>query len=300
MDEEVYRSILQEMAEGVYFVDRERQITYWNPGAERITGYSADEVVGRSCSDGILRHVNDHGTQLCLAGCPLAGVMRDGSPRGADVYLHHRDGHRVPVTVRGHAIRNQAGDVVGSVELFHVRPATRFAGQTPTDRSTDYDTDPVTGIGTRRFGELNLGPVMSAVAAGSTSLGVLFIDVDHFKAVNDTYGHRIGDRVLRMVGQDLANTLRSSDFPIRWGGEEFVALLPGADPDGLLRVAERIRMLVEHSWIDDGSAKVRVTASVGATLALPEDSAETLIDRADRLMYDSKNAGRNRVTSDVT
>lgn len=299
MDEEVYRSILEEMVEGVYFVDRARQITYWNPGAEHITGYSGDDVMGRSCSDGILRHVDDHGTQLCLAGCPLAGVMRDGTPRAADVYLHHRDGHRVPVTVRGHAIRDESGAVVGSVELFHVRPATRFAGETPTDRSTDHDTDPVTGVGTRRYGELNLGPVMAAVAAGATSLGVLFLDVDHFKAVNDTYGHGVGDRVLRMVGQDLANALRSTDFPIRWGGEEFVALLPGTDAAGLLRVAERVRMLVEHSWLDHETGRVAVTASVGATLALPDDTAETLIDRADRLMYASKAAGRNRVTSDV-
>jgi PAS domain S-box-containing protein len=106
VDKEFYLGLLDQISDGVYFVARDRHITYWNGGAERITGFRAEEVQGHSCSEGMLRHIDDTGGQLCLRGCPLAAVMRDGEPREARVYLHHKDGHRVPVTVRGSALRN--------------------------------------------------------------------------------------------------------------------------------------------------------------------------------------------------
>ncbi len=299
MQEQVYRDILDQMVEGVYFVDRARRITFWNPGAERITGYSAADVTGHGCSDGILRHVSAEGQELCLAGCPLAGVMRDGTTRAAQVYLHHKDGHRVPVSVTGQAIHDEAGRIIGSVELFHTRPATVFADAPGADVPAEVYTDTVTGIGTRRLGESTLEALMMSVHSRMTSLGVMFVDIDHFKAVNDRYGHRVGDDALRMVGQNLANGLRVGDIPVRWGGEEFVGLLPGVDPPGLVRIAERLRMLVENSWFVRHDEQIRVTVSVGATMTVPGESAEALLDRADQLMYAGKAAGRNRVRTDV-
>jgi diguanylate cyclase (GGDEF)-like protein/PAS domain S-box-containing protein len=298
VDEQVYKDILDQMVEGVYFVDRARRITFWNPGAERLTGYSSDEVVGHGCSDGILRHVSDEGQVLCLTGCPLAGVMRDGTTRAAHVYLHHKAGYRVPVSVTGQAIYDDLGRIVGSVELFHARPTTTFAAGLEVDPQAEPYSDPVTGIGTRRLGAGTLEALLASVNAGM-SLGVLFVDVDHFKAVNDAHGHRVGDEVLRMVGQNLAHGLRNGDFPIRWGGDEFVGLCPAIDPPGLARLAARIRMLVETSWLDRDDTKVQVTVSVGATMARAGDTVASVRDRADRLMYASKDAGRNRVSTDL-
>lgn len=296
MDQEFYVNLLDEIADGVYFVSRDRRITYWNAGAERITGYSAADVVGHSCSEGILRHVNDSGKQLCLHGCPLAGVMRDGTKREAEVYLHHKDGHRVPVTVRGQALRDDDGEITGSVEIFTTRITSPFA-LTPDLKLAD-GLDPVTHLPPRRAGEKQLEHWMADVAAGETSLGLLFLDLDHFKAVNDTFGHRTGDEVLKMAGQSLANGLSRGDFPARWGGEEFLALLPGADPTSLAATAERVRMLVENSWIQKGAEQARVTVSIGATLAVPGERPEDVVDRADAFMYTSKSSGRNRITTD--
>lgn len=298
VEEEVYRTILAQMEDGVYFVDRDRRITYWNEGAEHITGYSADEVLSHSCSEGILRHVSEGGRQLCITGCPLAGVMKDGKSRGAQVYLHHKQGHRVPVLVKGSAIRDPEGLIIGSVEVFHRRPSTRFAQVTDRERREDAYIDPLTDLGNRRFGEAQVQPIIAAVHAETTTLGIVFIDVDHFKTVNDTYGHQTGDAVLRMVGQSLANGLRNSDWPIRWGGEEFLAILPGVTPEGLEISAERLRMLVEHSWIQVGEQQVRVTISSGMVMVRPRESFAEALDRADRLMYRSKKGGRNLATSE--
>jgi diguanylate cyclase (GGDEF)-like protein/PAS domain S-box-containing protein len=294
VQEAVYRTILEQVEDGVYFVDLDRRITYWNAGAERITGYRAEEVRGHSCSEGILRHVTEGGYHLCTHGCPLAAVMNDGQSREASVYLHHKRGHRVPVVVMGSPIRNDHGDIVGSVEVFHVRQATDFATSHGSELDAAY-RDPLTDLGNRRFVEAHVHPAL--VHDGTA--GLLFMDLDHFKVINDTWGHSVGDAVLRMAGQTVAHGLRQGDWPIRWGGEEFVVIVRGARNLADLEItAERLRMLVEESWLDIDGHQVRITVSVGATMIeAGEDFAEAL-DRADRMMYASKAAGRNRVTSD--
>jgi diguanylate cyclase (GGDEF)-like protein/PAS domain S-box-containing protein len=297
VDKKFYQDLLDQMSDGVYFVNKDRRITYWNSGAERITGYGAQEVLGHSCAEGILRHVDGAGRQLCQKGCPLLAVMEDGKPREAHVYLHHKDGQRVPVTVRGQALLDPDVQIVGSVEVFSNRAVNPYAGKRQNRK--DDSLDSVTGLATRRFGELHLNTLMQAVFEQATTLGVLYIDADHFKNVNDTFGHNTGDAVLRMLSQSLVNGLRRGDIPVRWGGEEFLALLPGIDEPALAATAERVRMLVENSWIQKGQTQVRVSVSVGATMAVPTESSDDLVDRADGLMYTSKRGGRNRVTTDT-
>ncbi len=298
MRDDLYRTILETVEDGVYFVDPERRITFWNAGAEHITGYSSDEVMHHSCSDDILRHVSEGVDQLCLHGCPLAGVMSDGRPRAAKVYLHHKNGHRVPVLVKARPLYDDAGEIVGSVEVFTRRKANQFADVSERERQENAFIDPLTDLGNRRFGEAHLKPMMDAVVSGDSTLGLVFIDVDKFKQINDSRGHHTGDMLLRMVGQTLANGLRVTDMVVRWGGEEFLAALPGVKPSALLATAERLRMLVDHSWIQLDDGQVRATISVGAVMVSPGESLDQAIERADRLMYASKHAGRNLVTGE--
>jgi PAS domain S-box-containing protein len=117
-DGDIYRDIVENLYDGVYIVDRERVITYWNKGAERITGYTRERVLGHSCRDNLLNHVTADGVELCLGLCPLAACMQDGVTREADVFVHHADGHRVPVMVRAAPLRDAEGRVVGAVETF--------------------------------------------------------------------------------------------------------------------------------------------------------------------------------------
>ncbi len=293
----VYIALLEQVSDGVFFVNSAGRITYWNTGATQLTGYTSQEVLGRRCSSDLLRHVDDAGCQVCQSSCLVAAVMGDGMPRTAEVYLHHKDGHRVAVTVRGHPLSDPQGRIVGSAEVFSVRLNSPYADL--ERRGSNRPDDPVTGLPARRLGEFHLATLAAAVAAGEATFGVIFVDVDHFKVVNDTHGHRVGDQVLRMVGRSMATALRRGDLPIRWGGEEFLALLPGADAAGLTAAAERIRMLVATSWLDHDGTRLRVTVSLGATLATPGESPADLVERADQLMYRSKAAGRNQVTTDT-
>ncbi len=110
--------ILGILDEGVYFVDTDRRITFWNKAAERITGFAAADVVGTCCKDNILMHVDASGNRLCLAECPVSFTLNDGEHRRAEVFLHHKLGHRVPVQVQVLPQRADDGRIVGALEVF--------------------------------------------------------------------------------------------------------------------------------------------------------------------------------------
>ncbi len=296
VDESFHKSILDNLYDGVYYVDRDRRITYWNQGAERISGYSSDEVVGHRCQDELLMHVDDGGRLLCGDVCPLAETMGDGVLREKAIYLHHRDGHRVPVQVRAAPIRDEGGRIVGGVEIFSDNTEYTEAQKRVEDLQRLALLDAVTGLGNRHFLETWLGTRLDELSRYGWMFAVLFCDIDEFKSVNDVHGHEAGDAVLRMVAATMEHALRGGDVVGRWGGEEFVAVLTHSDAAGMAATAERLRALVQRSALTIDGRTIRVTMSVGGTLALEADSVETLVGRADGLMYRSKTGGRDRVT----
>jgi diguanylate cyclase (GGDEF)-like protein len=149
----------------------------------------------------------------------------------------------------------------------------------------------------RRYGEQAILSRLNSGRDADMPFGVLFLDIDRFKDVNDVYGHDIGDRLLRMVANTVSGSIRSRDLLVRWGGEEFVVVLADvADTATLGRIADKLRVLVEQSLLIEGNAAIGVTVSIGATIAAMEDSVAGLIRRCDRLMYASKRNGRNRVS----
>lgn len=114
-----YERLLDGISDGVYFMDRDRVIRYWNKAAERITGFKKQEVIGTACRDNVLMHVDDAGTSLCLADfCPALATILDGQEREAEVYLHHMEGYRLPVLVQISPIRDDSGNITGAVEVF--------------------------------------------------------------------------------------------------------------------------------------------------------------------------------------
>jgi diguanylate cyclase (GGDEF)-like protein/PAS domain S-box-containing protein len=293
---EFFQELLENLHDGVYFVDPQRKITYWNKGAERISGYGASEVVNSRCFDNILRHVDDAGTRLCEHGCPLSSTLADGETREADVYLHHKEGHRVPVRVRVSPIRDRAGRITGAVEVFSENSATVAALQRIRELQAMAYVDPLTGLASRVFTEITLRARLKEKERYGWPFGVLFVDVDGLKSINDRHGHGAGDRVLATVARTLAGTLRSFDLVGRWGGDEFLVLVVNADERSLRILAERFRTLVASSNVPTPAGEVSVTLSLGGTVALEGEDASMLVARADALMYEGKRGGGNAVT----
>ncbi len=293
--DDLYRLILDAVYEPVYLLDREGRVTYWNPGAERVTGYRSEEMLGSHCLDGLLMRSEPPGGDLCDALCPALDCMKGGGPLEAELYLRHKEGHRVPILARATPLTRN-GEVIGAVEVFEDNGRVEAARRRIEELEKLALLDQLTELGNRRHAEMHIRARLDELERYGWSFSLLFFDIDRFKRINDAYGHAVGDRVLRMVARSTEGGLRSSDVVSRWGGEEFVSLLQNVEEPGVRAIAGKLKALVEESsFIVDGR-RIPVTISVGATAAEPGDSVGSLVDRADRLMYESKRAGRNRVT----
>ena len=151
-------------------------------------------------------------------------------------------------------------------------------------------TDRLTGIANRRGIEREIKQEMLRLRRYETPLSFAMFDIDHFKRINDTYGHSVGDEVLREVAQILAKSLRDTDIVARWGGEEFLLVLPETAGDGARLCADRIRLAVAGAALP-----IPVTISAGVHQASPEESLTEILSLADKRLYLAKNSGRNRV-----
>ena len=296
LDNNYYKRVLDTLYDGIYFLDDDKKIIYWNEGAERYTGYKHSEVLGRHCWDSILMPVNSQGVKLCNGSCPISQTIADGRRREIEVYIHHKEGHRVPISMRVAPIMGSNNQVIVAVEIFNENSPKFALHQKIEELQNLALLDSLVELGNRRYIEINLKGRLEELKRYGWQFGILFIDIDHFKNINDLYGHDIGDKVLKMVGKTILNSIRPFDVLGRWGGEEFIVILANINQDNLYSVANRFRLLVEQSNISNGTETICATVSIGATLALRDDTIKTLVKRADELMYQGKGSGRNCVT----
>lgn len=300
MDDAFYKTLMDNLSEGVYFVDQERRITYWNHGAERLTGFSAAEVEGKFCRSNILMHVDENGMSLCKSSCPAYLTLNDGQTREIEAYLHHKEGHRIPVLMKIFPIRNQTGEITGAMEIFGDNTATMATREQIQKLQIMALLDPMTEVGNRRFAEVCLAARLNELKRYGWRFGMLFVDVDGFRQAFDRQGEQIANRLLRMVARTIRNRLRCFDNVARWGEDEFIAIVSNVDSDALSSVANMIRRLVEESGLIVESGLIQLTVSIGAVLAQQDESVEEIVKRAEQMMKQAKVDGRNRVATQLS
>ncbi len=291
-----YMFLLESLHDGVYFVDTDRTILFWNQAAQRISGFAPDEVLGRCCAGSILMHMDGWGTALCREKCPLERTINDGEPREAEMYLHHRQGHLLPVLVKVYPVKDPSGAIVGAVEVFSdisERSATQVRIH-ELEKLTMLDR--LTTLANKRYVEIELYNRLNEMERYGIGFGLVYLDIDNLREINAAYGREAGDTILKVIAKTLLNNSRPFDLYGRWGGEEFVCILKNVSGDELYSIGNRLRILVEQSYFLVGRTKVRATVSCGATLARPSDTVNGLLGRAVDLMQASKGRGRNHIT----
>jgi diguanylate cyclase (GGDEF)-like protein/PAS domain S-box-containing protein len=298
LSNDYYKKVLDNLYDGIYLLDENRNIIYWNAGAEKHTGFKRSEVINQCC-DNVLKHVDGEGVPLCGNLCPVSQTIEDGRLREVEVYIRHKEGHRVPVSMRIAPIKGTDNQVAVAVEIYNDNSPKYTLHRMVEELKTQALVDPLLELGNRRYLEANIRGRLEELGRYGWQFGILFADIDHFKDINDRYGHETGDKVLKMVSKSMSNSLRTFDMVGRWGGEEFVIIVVNVQEEQLHAVANRLRMLVEQSSITIDEETIRATVSIGAAVALPSDDVETLVRRADNLMYVSKNSGRNCITVNV-
>jgi len=282
--------LLPNLHEGVYVVDEDRKIVFWNKGAERITGYKEKDVVGQYCYSNILKHINDKGKELCFGGCPLHRTMKTNKINDASVFLHHKEGHRVEVKVRAIPIVEN-GRVVGGLEAFTDQSFQEDYYKQNQELVKKISYDHLMGIYNREYLDMYVCQWIEEANMVGGSFGLLFLDVDKFKEVNDTYGHQVGDEVLKLIARTLSGNLRAKDIIGRYGGDELMILLDVESIQVLEDVANKLRILVNKSTYK----AIIPSVTIGAALFEDGDDIESLTNRADHALLKAKKEGRNRV-----
>jgi diguanylate cyclase (GGDEF)-like protein/PAS domain S-box-containing protein len=295
MNPEYNDNLIPYLYEGVYVVDQKRKIIFWNEGSERITGYSATEVMGSFCYHNILQHVDESGKKLCLDGCPLQKTLTDGVMNESRVFLKHKDGYRIPVMVKTLPIYDHEKNIVAAIEVFTDERFQKQIYNENVELKDKLRIDPLTKLANRHYFDFQIAKRMEEAKVFKNTFGILIADIDHFKSVNDTHGHLVGDEILKVVANSLASNVEKTDTISRWGGEEFIAIVEVANVKELEKIAERLRKVVMTSSYQMDSGKIlTVTISIGGTLYEQEDGLKELIERADQNMYFAKTNGRNQ------
>lgn len=258
-------------------------ILYVNPGFTRMTGYRLDEVIdcnprfmqGPKTDRAVIRRLREN----CLNGEVFLGSTVN----------YRKDGKPFDIEWTVAPIRDESGTITHFMAIQ--RDVTeREAMRHRLEYLARHDA--LTGLFNRQYTQKLLEQEIERCERYGTALSVLVLDIDHFKRVNDTHGHACGDVTLQHVAQLVADRIRTNDIVGRWGGEEFLVLLPHTTLDGAVEAAECLRAQIEQLEPEDAPA---VTISIGAAERATGESAESLFEAADVALYEAKEQGRNRV-----
>jgi PAS domain S-box-containing protein/diguanylate cyclase (GGDEF)-like protein len=279
---EIYAAVLENLPNGIYVVDRNRRIHFWNAGAEHITGYLRHEVIGRLCPENLLRHCCADKLDMCNDACPLSATMHDGKPREIFAFLRHKEGHRVPVRVRAIPVRDQHGTIIGAAETFdeHIHFIPLEAVVTNSVPGTS-SVDPLTGIRDHRSILADVCSSLSSYGETEIPFGVLGIAIDHLEDFTRSHGRRGADALLRVVAQTLVKNLPPEDLLGKWSQDRFVVVVASSPPAALARLATLLARVISMDEVPWWGDRLAVSVTIGGTTVRHGDTADSLLERVE-------------------
>lgn len=286
--------LLDAAGEGIYGVDMQDSITFINPSALAMLGLTEAEAIGRNSHE-LFHDRRLDGQPYPQAECPLHQTLLDGQRRETEEVFMRRNGDPFFVHLVATPVIDE-GKQVGAEVVFLDISARKAMEAELTHLAT---TDALTGVANRRQFMRQLESELARIQRHRQPAGLLMLDLDHFKRVNDSYGHAAGDAVLVAFAEILRGALRRMDWVGRLGGEEFAVLLPDSSLDDAAKLAERLRQNTMTHQVMTGGQIISVTVSIGVALLRASDAhSDAALARADAALYRAKTTGRNRVVSE--
>jgi len=271
--------------DGIFITTADGVIEFANQGFEIITGYRPAEVVGLKPS--VLKS-GEHDDAFYK---DLWSHLTSGVPFRAMVVNRHKHGHKIHCQQTITPVKNAQGEISHYISIIKDLSDRVFEELMLREQASH---DGLTGLLNRRAGEIELDLALLKAQENNAPFCILMADIDNFKAVNDTFGHNRGDEVIESVARTLEQEIRKTDKAVRWGGEEFIVLLPFCGLNKATAIAESIRTALADRDFDKMG---RMTLSIGVTESRYGDTPTAILDRVDKLLYDSKHNGKNRVTA---
>lgn len=293
---------LQQLYDGYFIIDAEESYCLWSDGMPGLTGLPVHQTLYRSWLSSDVMLTPPEQAEAASADhddTVIAEVLRTAQPQ-VGTYLCRFSGTRhLKVETYTAPILNAENRVTGVIQMLSNKAGVRLRSREFVELKLAATRDALTGVSNRGQLESQLRSMLEEFHAsdGGRYLSVIFLDVDHFKRINDNYGHQVGDQVLVDLARLLQNETYSAEVIGRYGGEEFVLLCPDTDLEAAVRRAERLRLSIMKSSVG-GISTLNVTSSLGVAMAQRADTVTSLLDRADSCLYKAKSSGRNRTRSE--
>jgi diguanylate cyclase (GGDEF)-like protein/PAS domain S-box-containing protein len=288
------KMLIDNMHDGVLFVDSDCRIVLWNTGIERLTGVSAQAAFGRMFLPSLLDMHNTHQGRIADDDCPVSKSIRSGVQSIGRVNVMGRQGRHVSVDLHAIPVRRNDGIMQGATILLHDASSETSLEERCQALHQQVSKDPLTQVANRAEFDRMLVNFVAAHQESNLPCSLIMSDIDHFKNINDRYGHQAGDAAIITFAALLKSMCRSGDLVARYGGEEFAVLCADCNNASAARKAELIRRRLadlKHEYL----GQKNITASFGVTELQTGDTPETMLRRSDRALLQAKDQGRNQV-----
>ena len=289
--EKQLQAITDSSLDAIILMNPRGEITFWNPAAERILGYQAGEVIGKNLHK-LLAPERYHSEHQAAFPRFIREGAGDAVGKSREFYARHKDGHEIAVTLSVSAIlQENQWHAVGTIrDITRQKEAEAELGRLLDDLAEASVTDKLTGLFNRRKLDESFDYEIQRAERYCSTFSIILLDMDHFKSVNDKFGHLVGDEVLKALATILSENIRSVDILGRWGGEEFLIICPQADLASAAILAEKLRKAIADYDFPGVGHK---TCSCGVASWLAGENSNAVAEKVDKALYRAKEQGRN-------
>ena len=290
-DPEIYRTVLQRLSAGVYFVDRDRRIVFWNRGAEEITGHLSQQVLGHQMTENFLEHFGFENRKLEGDDLPLNAALRHGKELDLRASIRHKDGHPVRVHVRAVALRDEFGKLLGAAEFFEPAEPLFWQDERRNMLAIHGCVDRSTGALTREYIETQLNEHSETFRRHRVPFSILLIQVDRLDALKARHGSGGVTAVMRVAALTLLDALRSPDLLGRWSELQYLVVASECAETDAPRLADRLRKTVSGADADWWGDRLKFTISIGIATVKDHEEMPALIQRAESALQRASSSG---------
>lgn len=283
--------LLNYLDQGVFFINIEKNLVYWNKSAETLLGYQSAELSNHKCCQ-LTTHIGLNGESLCSEHCPITKAIQEGQPQEEDMFIVHKDGHTILAKVTTVPVYNKVGQLVGVIELIS-NNALKGIGQEKIKALTKAAfMDSTSELFSKQYIETRLQTMFKESPEKRESFGILYINIVGFRAINEMYGASRADRILKSVAKILSSGITHPTIIGRWHGASFIVILDTAKKSLMLLLADKLKKLISETSLQIGDQNVEITVSIGHAISQSNDSIDYLIERAtkDSLVENVKEA----------
>ncbi|NQT65339.1 MAG: diguanylate cyclase, partial [FCB group bacterium] len=289
-----YQNIIENLYEGLFYVDKERRIKYWSKGAEKITGYSSSEVLDQICSEKFLCPTDADGRKYYGESNVFTITLANGTYKQFELLITHKNGSKVPVSIRIAPMYDVNDNIVGATQLF---TDNKEHLEHLVNDSEEYENsffDPITKLPNKVSLEMSINFKLSEFRRYNRPFGIILFEIDNYDKLSKIYGEEFDVNVLTKISKLVTIDLRPFDIAGRWSEKEFALVLINVREDSIKVIGDRLKDIIENTDLTIGKGEIDITLSIAGIVATLNDSTKLLIEKLRTTIKKCKHMGGNK------